>query len=229
MCVLLFGVNIKKFICVVSRIANDSKEEFFMKTQKKQMSTETLVMGAVLTALVILLQFMGAFIKLGPFSISLVLVPIVIGAATCGKTIGAWLGFVFGIVVLASGDAAAFLAANVPGTIITVLLKGAGCGFLSGITYKVIEKYNRYLAVAVAAVVCPLVNTGIFLLGCFVFFFDTVAMWAAGAGLGGGTVHYMIFGLVGINFLVELAINIIISPIIVRLLNIRGIQSTNTK
>lgn len=204
-----------------------------MKTQQrsKQMSTETLVLGAVLTALVIILQFMGAFIKLGTFSISLVLVPIIIGAATCGKKIGAWLGLVFGVVVLASGDAAAFLAVNIPGTIITVLLKGTACGFLAGLTYSLLKKKNKYFAVAIAAVICPLVNTGIFLLGCFVFFFDTVASWAAGAGLGGGTVHYMIFGLVGLNFLVELGINIVLSPVIVRLLNIKGLKNklTNTK
>ena len=84
-----------------------------MNTTNK-MSTKNLVLGAILTALVILLQFMGSFIKLGPFSISLVLIPIVIGAATCGTGVGAWLGFVFGIVVLISGDAAAFLAVNVP-------------------------------------------------------------------------------------------------------------------
>ena len=49
---------------------------------RKKMSTQTLVLGAVMTALVALLQYMGAFIKLGPFSITLVLIPIVIGAAT---------------------------------------------------------------------------------------------------------------------------------------------------
>lgn len=184
-----------------------------MSTNKT--NTRKLVLAAILTALVIVLQFMGAFIKLGPFSISLVLVPIVIGAATCGSTIGAWLGFVFGIVVLWSGDAAAFLAIDVPGTIITVLAKGAGCGLLAGLAYKAFEKYNRYLAVLVAAIVCPIVNTGIFLLGCSVFFMDTITAWAA----GGDVVKYMIFGLVGANFLFELGFNVVLSPVIVRLLD----------
>ncbi len=191
------------------------------KASKTKMSTKTLVLGAVLTALVVILQFMGAFVRFGPFSISLVLIPIVIGSATCGVGVGTWLGLVFGAVVLLSGDAAAFLAVSVPGTIVTVLLKGAACGFLAGLVYKSLEKYNRYFAVAAAAVVCPLVNTGIFLLGCLVFFMDTVTMWAQAAGLGGGVAHYMIFGLVGVNFLFELGTNIILSPIVVRLLNVR--------
>lgn len=187
--------------------------------RKKQ--TQVLVLGAILTALVVILQFMGSFIRFGPFAISLVLIPIVIGAATCGVKIGTWLGFIFGVVVLISGDASAFLAVNVFGTIVTVLLKGAACGLAAGLIYKLLEKYNRYLAVIAAAVVCPIVNTGVFLLGCVMFFMDTVAEWGAALGFG-GTLEYMFLGLVGGNFLFELASNIILSPVIVRVLNIKN-------
>ena len=181
------------------------------------MSTKKLVLGAVLSAIVIVLQFMGAFIRFGTFSISLVLVPIVIGAAMCDYRIGAWLGFLFGVIVLASGDAAAFLAINIPGTVITVLLKGTACGLVAGLVYKALEKFNRYVAVVAAAIACPVVNTGIFLLGCSVFFMDTVKSWAA----GGNVFVYMILFLVGGNFLVELAVNMVLSPMIVRILNIK--------
>ena len=174
--------------------------------------------------MVIVLQLVGAFIRFGPFSISLVLVPIVIGAATCGVEVGAWLGLIFGIVVLLSGDAAAFLSISIPGTIITVLLKGTACGFFAGMAYKALEKKNRYLAVIVAAIVCPIVNTGIFLLGCLVFFMGTVTSWAEAAGFTGNVAQYMIFGLVGMNFVFELLFNIVLSPIIVRLLNIRSMN-----
>ncbi len=190
----------------------------------KKMDTKTLVLGAVLTALVVVLQLMGAFVRFGMFSISLVLIPIVIGAAMGGTKMGAWLGLVFGGVVLASGDAAAFLAVNVPGTIITVLLKGVLCGFFAGLIYNALAKWNRYAAVAAAAVVCPVVNTGVFLIGCLVFFMDTVAVWAEGLGFGSDIARYMIFVLVGGNFLVELGSNIILSPVVVRLLNIRKKQ-----
>ena len=188
-----------------------------MNTNKTKMSTKTLVLGAVLSALVIVLQLMGFFIRLGPFSISLVLVPIVIGAAMCDTRIGAWLGFLFGVVVLLSGDAAAFLAINIPGTIITVLVKGTACGLVAGLIYKLLERFNRYVAVVAAAIACPIVNTGIFLLGCSVFFMETIKTWAN----GGDVLTYMILGLVGGNILVELAINIVLSPVIVRILNIK--------
>lgn len=190
----------------------------------KKLSTNVIVFGALMTALVVILQLMGAFIKFGMFSVSLVLIPIVIGAAVCGSGIGAWLGLVFGAVVLLSGDAGAFLAVNVPGTIMTVLLKGVACGFFAGAVYRLVEKYNRYAAVIAAAIVCPLVNTGIFLLGCRLFFMDTVAAWAAAEDFGNNAVRYMFFVLAGGNFLFELCLNIVISPIIFRLLSIRKKQ-----
>ena len=191
-----------------------------MKKTNTKMSTQTMVLGAVLTALVVILQLMGGFIRLGMFQISLVLLPIVIGAATCGIGVGAWLGFVFGMVVLLNGDAAPFLAVSVPGTIITVLAKGIACGLTAGIVYKALEKFNRYAAVIAAAIVCPIVNTGVFLLGCLVFFMNTIREWGVAEGYT-NVVGYMFLGLVGGNFLVELASNIILSPAIVKLINIR--------
>lgn len=188
-----------------------------MSTERKK-QTESLVLGAILTAIVIVLQLLGGFIKFGPFSISLVLIPIVIGAAKCGVKIGTWLGFVFGAVVLLSGGAAAFLAVNVFGTVLTVLLKGAACGFAAGLTYKLLEKYNKYAAVVATAVVCPVVNTGVFLIGCLLFFLDTIKAWGAGYT---NTISYIFLVLIGGNFLFELATNMILSPAILRILNFK--------
>ena len=186
-------------------------------TNKKQ-KIQNLVLGAVLTALVVVLQLLGSFIRLGPlFSISLVLVPIVIGAAKCGFKIGAWLGLVFGIVVLLSGDAAPFYAINVPGTIATVLTKGTLCGLLAGLTYKLLEKYNRYFAVMVSAIVCPVVNTGIFLLGCRLFFMSAITQWGVAEGFTSAA-KYMFLGLAGGNFIFELIANIILAPVILRVI-----------
>jgi len=192
--------------------------ELLQPTSRQRTATETIVWGAILTALVVILQCMGQFIRFGMFSISLVLLPIVIGAATCGKKISTWLGFVFGVVVLCT-DAAAFFAISVPATVVTVLVKGTACGFAAGVVCELLEKKNRYLAVVVAAIVCPVVNTGIFLLGCRLFFFETIAEWGMGLGFT-TTFSYMILGLVGGNFLFEMATNIVLSPAIVRLLNI---------
>ncbi|MCQ2484038.1 MAG: energy-coupled thiamine transporter ThiT [Clostridia bacterium] len=190
-----------------------------MKATNKKSNLMTLTMGAVLTATVIVLQMLGQFIHLGPFSVSLVLVPIIVGAAMCGPLVSMWLGFIFGVVVLMT-DAAAFLAISVPGTIVTVLLKGALCGLAAGLIYKTLAKVNQYFAVIVSAIACPIVNTGIFLIGCRLFFYDTISQWGMGAGFD-SPVKYMLLGLVGGNFLFELGINIILCPAIVRILRIK--------
>lgn len=187
--------------------------------------TKVVVFGAIMTALVIVLQFMGSFIRFGPFSISLVLIPIVLGTSICGEKIGAWLGLVFGMVVLASGDAGAFLSVNAAGTVIVVILKGILCGYLAGIAYKAFEKRNTYLAVVAAAVVCPVVNTGVFLIGCRLFFMAQITEWAMSFGFGENVVAYMFLGLAGGNFLLEFLLNILISPVVVRLLNIEKRQN----
>ena len=190
-------------------------------TNKSKESTKKLVLGAVLTALVVVLQLLGSFIHLGPFSISVVLVPIVIGAAMCGYKIGGWLGLVFGVAVLLSGDAAAFFTVDVVGTIVTVLVKGTLCGLLAGITYRLVAKRNQYLAVMLAAVVCPVVNTGVFLLGCKVFFMSTINQGGIAEGFSNAA-SYMFLGLAGGNFIFELVTNIILAPVILRVINFRN-------
>ena len=168
----------------------------------KNNNTQKIVGLGLFTAIVIVLQLMGRFIRFGKFSA------------------GAWLGFVFGVVVLLSGDAAAFLGVNALGTILTVLVKGTLAGLLSGVTYKALENKNRTLAVAVAAVVCPVVNTGVFLIGCLLFFMETIGGWADAMGFGANVGQYMIVGLVGANFIFELLFNVVLSPVVVRLIRI---------
>lgn len=185
---------------------------------KIKQKTEILAIGAILTALVIILQLMGTFIRFGPFAISLVLIPIVIGAAISDYKIGAWLGFAFGVAVLLSGDAAAFWVIHPVGTVVTVLLKGTLCGLAAGLVYKLFSKWNKYVAVIAAAIVCPVVNTGVFLLGCKLFFIETITSWGVEAGFANAT-QYMFLGLAGGNFLVELGVNIVLSPVIFRIIS----------
>ncbi len=182
--------------------------------------TKNLVGIALFTAIVVVLQLLAVGLRaLGLFSISLVLVPIVVGSAVYGWKGGAWLGFVFGVAVLLSGDANAFLSIDVLGTVVTVLAKGTLCGLLAGLAYRLLSKINMWPAVICAAIVAPVVNTGVFLLGCRLFFFDTIVQWGAAAGFS-NVGAYMVFGLTGINFLIELGVNLVLAPVITRLIRI---------
>ncbi|MCD8314976.1 MAG: ECF transporter S component [Firmicutes bacterium] len=195
-----------------------------MELTKKRFGVKEISTLGMLTAVVVVLQFLGSFIKFGTFSVSLVLVPIVIGAALYGPYAGAWLGFVFSVVVLISGDSAAFLTINVPATIATCIIKGTFAGLAAGFVYNAIARFSfkasKYVATFAAAIVCPIVNTGIFLIGCRLFFYDTVAMWGESLGFANAAA-YMFIGLAGGNFLFEVLFNIVISPAIIRIINIR--------
>ena len=191
-----------------------------MKTfSKKGMSTEKIVLLSLLTALVAVLSYFGGFIKIGGLaSISLTLVPVVLGAALCGPWAGAWLGGVSGIVFFMTADAAFWMGLSALGTVLTVMVKGIMAGLCAGLVYKLLERYNRYLAIIVSAVIAPIVNTGIFLIGCLIFFVDAVSDMAVTAGMGIG--GYLIIFFVGLNFVFELIVNVVLSPTLARVIDL---------
>lgn len=186
----------------------------------KRNHTQKLVGMALFSAIVVILQLLGAFIRFGQFSVSLVLIPIVVGAAVYGIGAGAWLGFVFGVAVLLSGDSATFLAINPIGTVATVLLKGTAAGLFVDLLYSALQKVNKYLAVIVSAVVCPVINTGVFLIGCKLFFWETIKEWSDASEYGSEIAKYIIFMLIGGNFLFEFVINLVMSPTIIKVIDI---------
>lgn len=181
-----------------------------MKNEK----VRNLVGIAILSAVVVILQMLGSFIHFGPASVSLVLVPIVVGAAMYGPKGGTILGAVFSIVVLLQPDTSFFYGIDFFGTVVTVLVKGILCGLLAGLTFMGFSRLNTWLGVILAAVICPIVNTGIFFLGCRLFF------WEALAELGGGNAfRYVITVMIGFNFIAEFITNLICSPVVVRVLH----------
>ena len=66
---------------------------------------------------------------------------------------------------------------------------------------------------------CSCGGRGLFLLGCQLFFLPTIREWAAVYGYeNAGT--YMILGLAGINFLIELGVNLVLGPVITQLIKL---------
>lgn len=181
----------------------------------KNTKTQKIVGIGLFTAIIVALQLLAASIKFGPFSITLVLAPIVIGAALYGIGAGAWLGVAFGVSVLISGDSAAFMTINPAGTVVTVLLKGMLAGLVAGLIYKALEKKNKTVAVVLAGIACPIVNTGIFLAGCYLFFQEWLVSVFGTTGFA-----TVVTGLVSVNFAVELGINMVLASVIVRIIDI---------
>ena len=184
-----------------------------MKSQNKGIMK--MVGIAFMMALVIVMQSLSGIIPpIGGFSISLVLIPIVLGAAVYGPGAGALLGATFGVIVYINcvtgadpGGAMVFQASPVL-CFLVVLGKGTLAGLAAGVVYKLLKNKNAYLAMMAAAIVCPIVNTGVFVASMFLLFIDVLAAWAG----GGNIVGYVLTGLILANFVPELIINIVFSP-----------------
>ena len=175
----------------------------------------------ILTAIVMVLQLLTTYVHFGPFSITLALIPIVIGASMYGVGAGAYLGAVFSVIVImmcafgADPGGAMVWNANPFLCIVMCMLKGTAAGFVAGLLYKLIAKKNATLAVIVAAFASPIINTGIFIIGMLLFFKDILAQWSGGSDL----LTYIIIGLTGVNFLVELGVNMVLSPVVARIIS----------
>ena len=178
---------------------------------------------ALLMALVVVMQFISGIIPpVAGFPISLVLVPIVLGSAMYGISGGAILGAVFGIIVYINcvngmdpGGAMVFQASPVL-CFLVVMGKGILAGVAAGAVYKLLKNRNGYLAMLLAAIVCPVVNTGTFIVCMLLFFKDILAAWAN----GGDIAAYILSGLILVNFVPELIINVVFSPVLQRVYHI---------
>ena len=168
---------------------------------------------SILSAVVVVLQLLGSFIHFGPVSVSLVLIPIVVGAAVFGPKAGAVLGGVFAAVFLMQPDTAFFYAVSFWGTVLTVLAKGILSGLFAGKVFQLLRCKNEWMAVLLSAAVCPIVNTGIFCIGSRLFFWDALAELG-----GGNALLFLITGMIGLNFIAEFFTNLVCAPVIVRIL-----------
>ena len=201
-----------------------------MRANKQTLRTVQL---ALLIALVVALQVVSALIPPigGMVSITLTLIPVVVGGILLGKRAGAILGFAFGAIVLINCIAALDPGGNILWnanpffTAVICFVKGTAAGFVPACLYELIcgkaEKVGegrKFVATVVAALTAPIVNTGLFVCGMFLLFKDILYVWANGADI----VMYVLLGLAGINFLVEFLINTILSPAIVRITAVVG-------
>lgn len=197
-----------------------------MKKQNSLFKTKNMTLLSLMTALVAIFQCIGLIIPIGFNVGAFALVPLVVGSAMLGPLAGAWLGFIFGLVVVITGQAAGFYVLGVIETIAVVLIKGTIAGLLSGIAYKLIAKKNSLSAIIIASIICPVVNTAIFALACYTVFFPGIEGWAGAAGQN--MFAYVFTFLIGANFFVELGICLIFSTVADRIIKI-GKKMRNDK
>ena len=183
-----------------------------------------LVQMALLTAVIMALHFSGVAIPAFGTKISLVLIPIALGAMLLGPTAGAVLGFIYGMTVFVSlgvlhmDPFTAFLFDHNPvATFLICTVKSTAAGLVAGLVYRALSRKSSLLAVFVASALVPTINTGVFVIGCFTIY-NTIEQVAAGAGYS--AVYFILIICAGANYALELAINLIFSPALERITRI---------
>lgn len=184
-----------------------------MKTNKRQ-----LVFLALLSAVTFVLQMLAAVIPaVGQFRFSFAMVPVVVAAVSCGKKGGAIIGGVFGLTVFAQclfgidTGGAVLLQVNPFFTFVVSAVRGALAGLLVGIVADLLgKKTGRVLRYVITAASAPFFNTLLFVLGYSTLFRENLYEAAGGSN----AFSFVILGLVGVNFLFELATTVLVSPAI---------------
>ena len=191
---------------------------------KKLTFTSKQITGiAVLLALVIVLQALGGTIVIGPVQLNFTLIPIVLGAIIFGPIVGMLLGFACGVVVLIQVIMGAvpfyvLIWANDPiVTTLTCILKTTVAGLVAGVAYDFIAKKNSLVATFVASALVPAINTALFIVGCL---FMTDSVHAMASSEATNVLVYILISLVTFNFFIELAINLVVSPALARVIKI---------
>ena len=175
-----------------------------------KVTTQQIVITGLLLALEIVFQIVGNYLQFGPVNINISLVTVVLGAVLCGPLSGAVLGFFNGIITLFSPSTLAiFMPISPIGTVITCLAKCTLAGLVAGLIFNLLKKKHQLLGLITASALVPIINTGLFTIFALIFFRPFLEsgvsnqfpnIWA-----------FLIFGVIGINFLVEIGTTTLLS------------------
>ena len=174
---------------------------------------------AVLSAIMIVLQVVGNFVAIGPVSINLSLIPIALAAIIYGPLAGGLLGLLSGVMVLfAPSTEAVFMPISVFGTVLVCLLKCTIAGILGGLVHKLVSKKSPIVSYVLCAMTIAIVNTGLFVVGCLVFF---MPLLQENSGTYANAYAFLFLGMIGWNFIFEVVSASVFVPVLAKVLSAR--------
>lgn len=190
---------------------NQNKTSFF--------TARNVAILAILVALVIVLQLFASAIPVFGVTLNFSLIPIVLAGIFFGALGGGFLGLISGLItfitcaVMGREPSTLFLFQASP-VILTVMCIGKTtvAGFVAGLIYNVIVKKNKTVAVYTASILVAVLNTAIYMLGMVVMKTDVAAF--LGTEASASVVFVTVFGIIWINLVLEIVVNVIFAPAI---------------
>ncbi|MDF2941215.1 MAG: hypothetical protein K0S01_73 [Herbinix sp.] len=197
--------------------------------------TMNMVQLALFTAIILLMAFTPiGYIKTPGLEITLIVVPVTVGAIVLGPVSGAILGGVFGITSFIqcfglSAFGAMLLGINPLGTLIVCIIPRVLMGWLSGLIFVGLKKWDktRTVSYAVASLAGPLLNTVFFMATLVVFFYKTEFIQGIATSLGTNNVFAFIGAFVGFNGLIEAGVCFILGTAISKALDVIAKKTRN--
>lgn len=188
-------------------------------TMEKRKNTTKIIAGTgILLAIELILQAIANVIAIGPVSLNFSAIPIALAGIVYGPLSGAILGLCSGVMVLLAPSTSFFFNESIWGTVVTCLLKGLGAGIIPSLVYLPFRKKHQYIGSFISSILVPLLNTGIFVGCCFLFF---QGIYSKSQGSYATPFSFFTLGLVSWNFIFEFSTTILLTPIIYKIIKIK--------
>lgn len=198
-----------------------------MSNTNKTFNTRYMVELAMMIAIILLMSFTPlGYLRTPGLSITLLTIPVAVGAIILGPKGGAVCGLAFGATSFymalngSSAFAAMLLSINPVGTFITCIVARVLEGWLTGLIFAALYKSNaaRKISYYVAALACPLLNTLFFMGFLCIFFYNTEYVQSIASGLGVSNPILFVAAFVGVQGLIEAVVCFVIGSIVSRAL-----------
>lgn len=190
-------------------------------------STQELTAKGLLTGVLLVMSFtpLGYFHTLG-LDISLMMIPVAIGAMLMGPNTGLWLGFVFGATSFqqalmgTSMFSTTLLNINPIGTFILCIPTRMLMGYLTGVCFRWISKMDKTKTVCYFAggFLAAFLNTILFMSVLLLFFWNTPFIQEINASFGNLNLFLFVFAFVGINGLLEMPASCVVGGMVSKVL-----------
>lgn len=178
----------------------------------KKITIKQIVGTGLLLALEIIFQIIGNYLQFGPVNINLSLLTIVLAAVLYGPLSGAVLGFFNGLMALLSPSTLAiFMPISPIGTVLACLTKTTLAGLFAGLIFNSLKNKNQIIGLVLAALIVPVVNTGIFVICSLIFFKPFLESGVGDVYPNVGA--FLVFGVIGWNFIFEIITTVVLSVI----------------
>lgn len=192
---------------------------------RKFFSAKNVALLGILIALVVVMQIFASAIPMFGITINLALIPIALASIFLGWFGGTIVGFVCGLVTFlttavfaAEGLTVVQFQSNPIVLTLTCILKTTIAGLVAGFVFDLLKKKNLYLGAIISAFLIPIINTGIYVLGTMLMVEEVAIFFGLENSLN--TVMIFVLSVIWLNFVLEVAITAIFTPVIHRVARI---------